>query len=120
MTDIEARITPSKVSFAGMKTSFDCGEVFENEEELRDDIQEDSVEFNLDLEDTEEENELKCDLRVKRPNIKVDENIKEFLAVSDEELEDRMDVDLWIDKVANMNQVEIKECSYDMRKLLGK
>ena len=40
--------------------------------------------------------------------------------VSSEDLEDRMDVDIWVEKIKAMENVEIKECSYNMEVLLGK
>ena len=37
-----------------------------------------------------------------------------------EDLEDRMDVDVWVEKIKEMGNVEITECSYNMEALLGK
>ena len=50
----------------------------------------------------------------------VGEDIQRFLVVSSEDLEDRLDVDIWVDKIKSMENVEIKECSYNMEVLLGK
>ena len=51
---------------------------------------------------------------------KVGKDIEKFLIVSSEDLEDRMDVDVWVDKIKEMENVEITECSYNMEALLGK
>ena len=51
---------------------------------------------------------------------KVGKDIEKFLIVSSEDLEDRMDVDVWVEKIAEMENVEISECSYNMEALLGK
>ena len=36
------------------------------------------------------------------------------------DLQDRMNVDIWVNKIKSMEEVEIKECSYNMEVLLGK
>ena len=53
-------------------------------------------------------------------SLTIENDTKKFLDVDENELEDRMDVDIWVEKVAGMSNVQIKECSYDMNKLLGK
>ena len=54
------------------------------------------------------------------PILQVGKDIEEFMIVSSEDLEDRMDVNIWVDRVKSMENVEIKECSYNMEALLGK
>ena len=40
--------------------------------------------------------------------------------MSSEDLEDRMDVDVWVEKIKEMENVQITDCSYNMEALLGK
>ena len=50
----------------------------------------------------------------------VGKDTEEFLTVTSADLEDRMNVDIWVNKIKSMEEVEIKECSYNMEVLLGK
>ena len=52
--------------------------------------------------------------------IQVGKDIEKFLIVSSEDLEDRMDVDVWVEKIKEMENVQITDCSYNMEALLGK
>ena len=66
-------------------------------------------------------NDLKSKKKMKLPFwCKVGKDIEKFLIVSSEDLEDRMDVDVWVEKIKEMENVEITECSYNMEALLGK
>ena len=66
---------------------------------------------------------LKLKMMIKatiKGQIQVGKDIEKFLIVSSEDLEDRMDVDVWVEKIKEMENVEITECSYNMEALLGK
>ena len=52
-------------------------------------------------------------------SLQVDNDIKRFLVVSKSDLEDRMDVDLWINKINSKEQVDLKQCPYNLETLLG-
>ena len=52
--------------------------------------------------------------------LKVDNDIQRFLVVSKADLEDRMDVDLWLNKINSREPVDFKLCPYNMETLLGK
>ena len=102
-----------------MKISFDCNDIFkddENEIECKsEEILEDQTE---ECPKTDHANMFSFQLDASC--LAVANETKKFLDVDKSELEDRMDVDIWVEKVASMNNVQIKECSYDMNKLLGK
>ena len=53
-------------------------------------------------------------------SIKVSDDVREFMEVNEDDLEDRMDVDIWTRKVNTMEEVKLKECPYNMLDLLGK
>ena len=53
-------------------------------------------------------------------SIHVDKDLKSFMDVSREDLDDRMDVDLWIKLFNTSDSVDLKECPYNMERLLGK
>ena len=53
-------------------------------------------------------------------SIAISEDVREFMEVKEEDLEDRMDVDIWTRKVNTMGEVTLKECPYNMQELLGK
>ena len=53
-------------------------------------------------------------------SITISEDVREFIEVKEDDLEDRMDVDIWTRKVNTMEEVKLKECPYNMQELLGK
>lgn len=53
-------------------------------------------------------------------SITISEDVRAFMDVKEDDLEDRMDVDIWTTKVNTMEEVKLKECPYNMQELLGK
>lgn len=53
-------------------------------------------------------------------SVNISEDVREFMEVKEDDLEDRLDVDIWTRKVSTMEDVKLKECPYNMDELLGK
>lgn len=119
MRDVQKRITPGHLSFREMKISFDCEDIFKDEDNVIE-CQPDKILIDQPEDCIETVQSNIFSFHLDSSSLTVGNDTKKFLDVNKSELEDRMDVDIWVEKVANMNNVQIKECSYDMNKLLGK